>query len=135
MILDVQMPRGNPSDQGLFVGSLEGVSSTLGFVPKQVSTDDGFASRANAEAARWLGVRDVVLGSKQNNKLTEYVRSAWVEKQLRRFRAGIESTISATKRAFGLNRCTWRGWGGFQSYVWVSVVAWNLQVMARHLLC
>jgi IS5 family transposase len=54
--------------------------------------------------------------------------------QVLRFRAGIEGVISATKRAYGLDRCTWRGGDGFQRYVWSAIVAWNLQGLARHLL-
>jgi len=42
--------------------------------------------------------------------------------------------VSAGKRAFGIDRCTWRGWEGFKSYVWLAIATWNLQVLARHLL-
>ena len=38
-------------------------------------------------------------------------------KRLRKWRSGIEGIISATKRAFGLSRCTWSGFESFQSYV------------------
>ena len=44
-------------------------------------------------------------------------------KMLRNFRAGIEAGISTLKRAFGLDRCTWSGWGGFKQYVWSSIVS------------
>ena len=47
------------------------------------------------------------------------------------FRAGIEANISCLKRAFGLGRCTWRGLAHFKSYVWSSVVAYNLALYAR----
>jgi IS5 family transposase len=50
---------------------------------------------------------------------------------LRNFRAGIEAGISCLKRAFGLDRCSWSGWGGFKQYVWSSIVSYNLLVMAR----
>ena len=65
---------------------------------------------------------------------TSMVSSSWIYKQLRRFRAGIEGCISWTlKRVFGLDRCTWKGWEHFQSYVHVqaSVVSYNLLVLAR----
>jgi hypothetical protein len=74
----------------------------LGKTPKQVSTDDGFASQANALSARALGVGDVVFGGKLKNKLTQWVKSA-----------------------FGLDRCTWHSSEEFKSYIWLSVVAWN----------
>jgi IS5 family transposase len=58
-------------------------------------------------------------------------KSAWVYKKLRNFRAGIEAGISTLKRAFGLDRCTWKGWAGFGRYVWSSIVSYNLLVLAR----
>ena len=54
--------------------------------------------------------------------------------QLKKFRAGIEGCISAGKRAYGLSRCTWKGWQSFQSYVWLSVIAFNLNILAEALL-
>ena len=33
--------------------------------------------------------------------------------------------------AYGLARCTWRGLGHFKTYVWSSVVAYNLALFAR----
>jgi IS5 family transposase len=62
------------------------------------------------------------------------VKSTWVYKQLRRFRAGIEATISFLKRGFGLDRCTWKGEDGFEQYAWASVVSFNLLLIARHLI-
>ena len=46
-------------------------------------------------------------------------------------RAGIEANISCLKRAFGLDRCTWRGLAHFKAYVWSAVVAYNLSLLAR----
>ena len=36
------------------------------------------------------------------------VRSSWVYKQLKRFRAGIEGCIGTLKHTFGLHRCSWK---------------------------
>ena len=57
-----------------------------------------------------------------------------VYKRLRDFRAGIEGNISFLKRIFGLDRCTWKSWSSFQSYVWGSILSFNLLIFARHLL-
>jgi IS5 family transposase len=51
--------------------------------------------------------------------------------QAAELRAGIEANISCLKRVFGLARCTWRGWAHFKAYVWSSVVAYNLALVAR----
>jgi len=47
-------------------------------------------------------------------------------------RALIEGVISFLKRAFGLDRATWRGELSFRSYVWSGVLAANLLTLARH---
>ena len=62
------------------------------------------------------------------------VRSRWVYRQLRRFRAGIEGCISMLKRFFGVGRCAWKGWPHFQQYVYLSIVSFNLLVLGRLLL-
>lgn len=49
--------------------------------------------------------------------------SEWLYKKLKRFRAGIESNISALKRVFRLDH--------FKAYVMSSVLAYNLQKFAR----
>jgi len=45
---------------------------------------------------------------------------------------GIESVISLLKRAFGLDRCTWKGATGFVAYVRMGVLTANLLILARH---
>ena len=62
------------------------------------------------------------------------VRSEWVFKRLRNFRAGIEAWISFLKRCLGLERCLWRDADGFARYVGSSIVAANLLTLARHLI-
>src|SRR5271155_1499378 len=59
------------------------------------------------------------------------VKSRWVYRKLRNFRAGIEAGISCMKRAYGLACCTWRGLDHFKTYIWSAVVAHNLVLFAR----
>ncbi|SEJ89111.1 hypothetical protein SAMN04244575_06793, partial [Sinorhizobium meliloti] len=40
-------------------------------------------------------------------RIEDMVRSRWVYRKLRNFRAGIEAGISCLKRTYGLARCTW----------------------------
>ena len=63
--------------------------------------------------------------------LWEMVKSPWVYRRLRNFRAGIEAAISCFKRAYGAARCTWRGLDHFKAYIWSAVVAHNLVLFAR----
>jgi IS5 family transposase len=64
-------------------------------------------------------------------RIKDMVKSNWVYRKLRNFRAGIESGISCLKRAFGLARCVWRGLDHFTAYVWSSAVAYNLALFVR----
>jgi len=81
-----------------------------------------------------LEVQDVCFAKGRGLKLNDMVKSTWVYRQLRRFRAGVESGISFLKRCFGLDRCSWRGHESFKAYTWASVLSANLLVLARHTL-
>jgi IS5 family transposase len=100
-------------------------------MPRQVSADGGFASKDNLAFAKANQVKDAAFAKRRGLSVLAMVKSQWVYKQLRNFRAGIEAGISVLKRAFGLDRCTWSGWDGFKQYVWSSVVSYNLLAMAR----
>jgi IS5 family transposase len=131
LVLDVRVEKGNPADSDLFQPMLERHIDILGRAPRQVSADGGFASKENVKWAKGKGVQDVCFAKRRGIAISDMVRSTWIYRKLKRFRAGIESSISALKRAFGMDRCTWRGWEGFQRYVWSSVVSHNLFAMAR----
>ncbi len=102
-----------------------------GCAPRQVAADGGYASRENLRAAKERGVEDVAFHKKRGLSVDEMVKSHWVYRKLRNFRAGIEAGISCLKRAYGLARCTWKGLAHFKAYVWSSVVAYNLALFAR----
>lgn len=131
LILDCLIERGNPADSDRYQDLLERHKEQFGRAPRQVSADGGFASRQNLAFAKGREVKDAVFAKKRGLTVIEMTKSAWVYKMLRNFRAGIEAGISTLKRAFGLDRCTWSGWGGFKQYVWSSIVSYNLLVMAR----
>jgi len=134
LILDCRVQRGNPADAEQFIPALGRHRDRFGKPPKSVATDGGFASKRNAAQARAMGVANIAFSCPKGNKLSELARSVRTYKRLRKWRAGIEGVISAAKRAFGLDRCTWSGFQSFQSYVLLGVLAFNLQTLARHLL-
>ncbi len=132
LVLDCVVRRGNPADQREFKDLMTRHAARYGRFPRQTSLDGGFASRDNLDwAKRQNGVRDVAFAKKCGLKVSEMVSSTWIYRQLRRFRAGIESCISFLKRCLGLFRCTWKGWPRFQRYIQLSVVGYNLLVLAR----
>jgi len=101
-------------------------------MPRQVAADGGYASLANLRDAKAAGVEDVAFHKKRGLAIAEMVKSQWVYRRLRNFRAGIEAGISCLKRAYGLARCTWKGLPHFEAYVWSSVVAYNLAQLSRY---
>jgi IS5 family transposase len=134
LILDCKIEAGNPADTTLALPMLQRQKAFYGRPPRQAALDGGFASKDNLREAKALEIQDVCFQKKRGLKISEMTRSSWVYKRLRDFRAGIEGLISFLKRAFGLDRCTWRGAESFASYVHASVLAANLLTLARHLL-
>ena len=131
MILDLVVEAGNPADSERLLPMLERHIARHGEAPRQLAADGGFATRDNLSQAKARGVRDMAFHKKRGLRVEDMVKSRWVYRKLRNFRAGIEANISCLKRAYGLARCTWRGLGHFEAYVWSSVVAYNLALFAR----
>jgi IS5 family transposase len=134
LVLDCVIDEGNPTDSTLVERTLERHIELFGQAPVQAAFDGGFASRENVATAKALGIEDIAFHRKSGMQITEMVRSAWVFRRLRDFRSGIEGCISTLKRAFQMDRCSWRGWSSFRAYVWSCVTSFNLIVLARHLL-
>jgi IS5 family transposase len=136
LITDSFVEPGNPSDSNLVKPVLERQVAIYGKPPRQASFDGGFASKDNLRVAKdQLKVEDVAFHKKCGLEIADMVRSPWVYRQLRNFRAGIEGLISALKSA-GMDRCTWRSQHSlesFRSYIWACVLAFNVSVIARHL--
>ena len=131
LILDLVIEAGNPADRERLLPMLERHVALYGKAPRQAAADGGYASRDNLAQAKARGVRDMAFHKKSGLRIEDMVRSHWVYRKLRNFRAGIEAGISCLKRAYGLARCTWRGLAHFRAYVWSSVVAYNLALLAR----
>ncbi|HEX9735621.1 MAG TPA: ISNCY family transposase [Thermoanaerobaculia bacterium] len=134
MILDCRILDGNPADVTLALDAVTRLTEIYARPPRQVVFDGSFASKENLQAIKELGPRDVVFTKGRHLKISDMAKSTWVYRNLRRFRAGIEGCISFLKRAFGLDRCTWRSLRSFESYVWSSIIACNLLLMARALI-
>jgi transposase, IS5 family len=134
LILDCKVLEGNPADSTLAKVMVERQSEIYSRPPRQIVFDGGFASKMNLSEIKALGVQDVAFSKGRGLAIGDMVKSTWVYRRLRDFRAGIEGNISFLKRVFGLDRCTWKSRPSFQSYVWGSILSFNLLVLARHLL-
>src|SRR5262249_8652352 len=131
LILDVVIEDGNPADRERFLPMLAPPLARPGAAPRKPAADGGYASRANLAAAKDRGVIDVAFHKKCGIAVADMVKSPWVYRRLRNFRAGIEAAISWFKRAYGGARCTWRGLDHFRAYIWPALVAHNLVLFAR----
>ena len=132
LILDLVIEEGNPADSDRFIPMMERQKEIYGRVPRQTSGDGGYACRANLEKAKAMGISDVAFNKKRGLEVEEMTKSQYVYKTLFRFRAGIEAGISWLKRCFGLSRCHCKGSERFDSHCWLSVVCYNLVILARH---
>jgi len=131
LILDCLIERGNPADASMFLPLMDRQKEIYGRFPRQVAADGGFASEANLRAGKSNGIKDIAFAKRRGISVVDMVKSTWVYKKLRNFRAGIEANISVLKRAFGLFRCAWTGWHGFVRCVRSAVVAYNLVTLGR----
>jgi IS5 family transposase len=134
MTLDCKVLEGNPADSTLAKTMVDRQVTIFSRPPRQIVFDGGFASKMNLSEIKASRVTDVAFSKGRGLEIGDMVKSSWVYKRLRDFRAGIEGNISFLKRVFGLGRCTWKSWPSFQSYVWGSIISFNLLVLARHLL-
>ena len=118
---------GNPADSERVLPLLKRHIAFYGEAPPTA------VSPAATNSARREGPRRPRRGLSQESWAARQglVKSNWVYRKLRNFRAGIESDISCLKRAYGLARCVGRGLDHFRAYVWSSVVANNLALCAR----
>ena len=131
LISDCVILKGNPADVTLVEEMLNRHDLVYGRYPLKVALDGGFASKGNLQFAKSKNIKDVCFAKKRGMKMEQMCRSDYVYKRLRRFRAGIESSVSWLKRCFGLDRCTWKSLQSFHSYVWASIVSANLLTLAR----
>jgi IS5 family transposase len=99
--------------------------ATFGKVPEELAADKGFCG--DREAMAKLRERVKVVAIPQ--RLKDFSDDLFV--MLQHFRAGIEGSISALKRAFGLLRCQYRGFKSFASHVGLGVFSYNLVVLAK----
>lgn len=134
LVVDFVVLSGNPADATLTTMMVERQKKIYGRPPRQVTFDGAFASKSNLEEIKAMGVSDVCFSKRRGLAVKDMVKSTWVYRKLRRFRAGVEAGVSFLKRCFGLDRCTWRSESSFRAYSWASVVSHNLLLLARHTL-
>lgn len=126
--------RGNPGDSELLGSALDYHEEIFGKMPKEMTADKRFFSAQNEKMATSRGVERVALPKlgRLNQLRCNLQKQGWFRRLLR-WRAGIEGNLSTLLRRFGLKRCLWKGWESFGAYVGLSVLTYNLRLLAGHL--
>ena len=133
LIFDVILEQGNPSDKDYFMTTLNNVKNNYKLVPRDFSTDGGYASFKNLTDAKQLGVKNIVF-TKSKGKLQNIVSSKKMETMLKKWRSGMEAIISNYKRGLDASRCNWKGYPAFQRFVMWNIITFNLMVIAKTIL-
>ena len=110
---------------------LEACNENYDQCPIEVVADGGYASQLNVKSAEVCGVKRRVFNKPVGLTFQDMGVKKKTFRKLRNFRAGVEGNISELKRAFGATKAKWKGQGGFDAYVWSSVLSYNLIRMVR----
>lgn len=113
------------ADSQLSEHILEEHRRVFGREPQTLAADKGFCGDPQAMQALRKKVKVVAIPQ----RLKDFADEFFV--MLQHFRAGIEGTISALKRAFGLLRCQYRGFKSFASFVGMAIFTHNLVILAK----
>jgi len=130
LIIDCHIPKGNPSDRILFTPTIDRVIENYGIIPRDSSTDGGYASKDNSNYCQSKGLVNIVF-NKVVGSLQNIASSLKMETMLKKWRSGIEGVISNLKRGFDLRVCAWKGFNHFKSKVMWSVLAYNFRVLTN----
>ena len=94
LILDVVVETGNPADAERFLAHAGAHIASHGQPPRQIARRRRLCQRGQRDQAKALGVSDVAFHKKSHLRIEAMVKSRWVYRKLRNFRAGIEANIS-----------------------------------------
>ena len=133
LILDCRILDGNPADAAIYGEVIDRIRENYGIMPRDIVTDGGYASTANARIAQEKGIINIVF-NKIKGSLKNIVRSKNMETRLKKWRSGIEAVISNLKRGYELFRCEWKTRARFDAKVYWNVIVYNIRVMTGALL-
>jgi IS5 family transposase len=133
LIIDCRILDGNPRDMQAYGGVIDRIKKNYGVVPRDMTTDGGYASLDNQRLAKQRGIVNIVF-NKIVGSLRNLTSSLNMETRLKKWRCGIEAVISNLKRGFEMFRCEWKTRAHFDAKVYWSVIAYNIRVMTSLLI-
>jgi IS5 family transposase len=131
IITHFEVHQGNPADSTLLVPAFEEHLRVTGKVPRAVATDRGFTSRANEAYLVGRGVQRISLPSRgyRSPPRKEFERQRWF-RELQRWRAGQEATISLGTRKYEWQHSRTGGHEGARIHLGWGILAYNLTRLA-----
>ena len=130
LIIDCEIPRGNASDTSLLKPAIDRILLNFDKTPRDIVTDGGYASKENSEYCKSKGFVNIVF-NKVIGSLQNIATSSNMVTRLKKWRSGIEATISNMKRGFDLRICNWKGWEHFKAKVMWSILGYNFRVLTK----
>ena len=97
LILDLVVEAGNPADSERFLPMSKPHIALYGEAPRQAAADGGYVSQLNLSQAKARGVHDTAFHKKAGLRIKDMVKSNWVYRKLRNFRAGIAGPLRLSR--------------------------------------
>jgi IS5 family transposase len=126
LITSVLIPEGNAADSAQLVPAIVDSIQRTGVIPKEVSTDDGYASAKGRRQLLDLGVRIVSISGAKGKKLTDpedWESEAY--REARRNRSAVESLMFTIKEGFEFGELGRRGIAAVRAELTEKVLAYN----------
>jgi hypothetical protein len=131
-ITDLRLPQGNAADSGQLIPAIDDVVRRTTRVPRTLTVDDGYASRANADAAKARGIKVVSINGSKGRALTsqeDWNSDAYAD--ARALRSAAESLIFTLKQGFAFGEVARRGLSAAYAELLEKALAYNLCQVVR----
>jgi hypothetical protein len=126
------LPQGNAADSGQLLPTVDDAMRRTGRVPRVLTVDDGYASKANVEAAKARGIKVVSINGSKGRALTS--RADWNSDEYadaRALRSAAESLIFTLKQGFTFGEVARRGLAAAYAELLEKALAYNLCQVVR----
>jgi hypothetical protein len=131
-ITGLLLPKGNAADSGQLVPMVNEVVGRTTVVPKVLTLDDGYASAANMEAMKLLGIEVISINGSKGRALTAHADWNSDEYALARDqRSAIESLMFTLKQGFDFGEVARRGLDAVHGELLEKALAYNFCHLAR----
>jgi hypothetical protein len=131
-ITGLRMPQGNAADSGQLLPMVDDVVRRTRRVPRVLSVDDGYASKANVEALKARGIEVASINGSKGRALT--ARAAWnsdAYADARALRSAAESLIFTLKQGFAFGEVARRGLSAAYAELLEKALAYNVCQVVR----